>query len=198
MGLDSLAVPVMNTTQVPNYTTQLCNTGLPFRINVVVFAEFWTQDDEVRITTFQLPPFMIVPTDHDGIHDWLTFLSVLRQSIEYKIWNIEGLPSGVSFHGLIRLLFLFIPMDNLAAFHAHLPPVVGGCKAKLPKKLNDKHCCLTILNEDEQCLRCCIIAHVLKVYEQEQAGRWGSFLANPKTPGGNQRRYATCLQGMRR
>ena len=26
-------------------------------------------------------------------------------------------------------------MDNLAAFHAHLLPVVGGCKAKLPKKL---------------------------------------------------------------
>ena len=64
LGLDSLAVPVMNTTPVPAYTTQLCNTGLPFRINVIVVAEFWSADDEILTTTFQLPPFMIVPTDH--------------------------------------------------------------------------------------------------------------------------------------
>ena len=165
MGLDSLAVPVMNSTPVPGYTTQLCGTGLPFRINVIVHTEFWTQDDELLYPTFQLPPFMVMPTDHDGIHDWPMFLSMLRQSIEYKVTNMEGLPSGVSFHGITRLLFLFVPMDNLAAFHAHLPPVVGGCKAKLPKKLLDKNWCLTILNDDEQCLRCCIIAHVLQIYQ---------------------------------
>ena len=165
LGLDSLAIPVMNTTLVPGYTTQLCNTGLPFRINVIVWSEFFTVDEELLAKSFQLPPFIVVPTDHDGINSWPTFLSTFRQSVEYKISNIEGMPSGVRFHGLAALMFLFVPMDNLAAFHAHLPDVVGGCKAKLPKKLNDKHCCLTILNEDEQCLRCCIMAHVLKIYQ---------------------------------
>ena len=205
-GLDSLAVPVMNSTPVPNYTTQLCNTGLPFRINVIAYTEFRDRDGDPISPTFQLPPFIVVPTDHDGIHDWLTFLSTLRHSIDYKIMSMEGLPSDVYFHAITRLIFLFLPMENLAAFHAHLPPVVGGCKAKLPKKLNDKHCCLTILNEDEQCLRCCIMAHVLKIYQYEpkeeteeakkvrqehnkNCERWNNYLVNPRLGGPKPRNW---------
>ena len=210
LGLDSLAIPVMNSTPVPAYTTQLCNTGLPFRINVIVWPEFW-KDGDIINPTFQLPPFVIVPTDHDGLNNWSTFLATLRQSIEYKITNIEGLPSGVQFHGLVGLWFLFVPMNNLAAFDAHLPPVAGGCKAKLPLKLTKKHCCLTILNEDEQCLRCCIMAHVLKIYwygspdeddegsdndltdgakrarkeHNKNANLWCNYLENPRKRGTN-------------
>ena len=36
LGLDSLAIPVMNSTPLPAYMLQMCNTGLPFRVNVIV------------------------------------------------------------------------------------------------------------------------------------------------------------------
>ena len=133
LGFDSLAIPVMNSTPVPGYTTQLCNTGLPFRINVIVWPEFFTVDDEVIIPTFQLPPFIVVPTDNDGINSWPTFLSMLRQSIEYKISNIEGLPSDVSFHGLVGLMFLFVPMDNLARSMCICPPLLTAARRSSPR-----------------------------------------------------------------
>ena len=209
LGLDRLAIPVMNTTPAPAYTGQLCNTGLPFRVNVVVVTEFFRDgagpleddDDGIINPAFTLPPFVVVPTDHDGISNWVTFLATLRQSIDYKIQNIEGLPSGVTFNSLLALTFTFVPMNNLAAFHAHLPPVVGGCKAKLPKRLDSKHCCLSILNDDDQCLRCCILCHVLQIYMYAPAGaeskeamaervthnknaeRWNNYLANPRNGG---------------
>ena len=122
LGLDSLAIPVMNTTPVPGYTTQLCHTGLPFRINVIVVAEFWSVEDEILTTTFQLPPFMIMPTDYDGIHSWPTFLTTLRQSIEYKIVCIEGLPSGVSFNGIIALIFCIVDMNKFTTGVSHKLP----------------------------------------------------------------------------
>ena len=99
LGLDSLAVPVMNATPVPAYTLQLCNPGLPFRVNVIVEPEFFAGEDadgveDVRYPVFQTPPFVVVPTDHDGIHNWTTFLNTLRANVEYKINTSKGCRRG--------------------------------------------------------------------------------------------------------
>ena len=188
MGLDSLAPPFLNATPVPAFMAQLCATGLPFNVHVKAGAIFHKEDeDEPDIMYFSLPPFMVEPNRVDSISDWNTLRAILLRSMEYKIENMEGLPSSVIFIGLDLLRFTFVPLDNLAAFQARLPQLVGGTKARLPEVLLNKKCCLTIENGDEQCLRCCVMSYVLKIYLDEHAKRWGKYLDNfskgPKVKG---------------
>ena len=199
-GLECLAGSVMNGTPVPDYFDQLASIGLPFRVNILCVAKFTDENfANLIFPTFQLPPFTIEPTNYEGITNWGDFLQLLRQSLMVKIQNMQGLPSSAVFSGIVALYFGFVPLNNLAAFQQQLPNLIGeGRKGDLPDRLLHKYCCKSILNDDKQCLRCCVMAHVLELYHYKpdhqettkekkvrdehnhNCGYWNHYLQNPR------------------
>jgi hypothetical protein len=88
-----------------------------------------------------------------------------------------------------------VRLERLASIEVHLaggleldaayrgkPLVRGGKWAELPKHLSAKKALLNIRNDDDQCFRLCVLAHVMG--EAEHEDRWpGRYVENPRARG---------------
>jgi len=188
-------------TAVQAFHQQLLQIGLPFRINVRGLAEVNSnRDGEAELDNtfgFLLPPVSVNPLQMHGMNTWADFLHLLRQQMTTYGEELHDMPSGVTLIGIKKLQLTYVPQDNLAAFQPHLQAMGGGASTPLPPDLVAKKCVLNILNEDDQCLRCCLISWKLEIYkEPDNAKRWGKYLTNlPKggrKPKGWKPEYLDC------
>ena len=166
---------------------QLLQIGLPFRVYIrgVVQATSDSHGTTSEIG-FKLPPVSINPLQVHGMNTWDDFLHIVREQFELYAEEMHDMPSGVVFDGIEKLEVTYVPQDNLAAFRQHLEPLGGGAKHELPEDLVAKKCVLNIQNDDDQCLRCCLISWKLNIYKDpDNAKRWGKYLSN--MPGGGRK-----------
>lgn len=174
LGFDPISSATMARTPVPAYTTRLLAIGLPFRIDIRVGADFYhDSDDNIVTTPFRLPPYSLEGRSSNTLSSWDRFRARFQSAMEYQVENMEGLASGLSFVAINWMSFTFIGSNNMEAFRARLR---GGCGIKLPASLHTKGV-LSIMNRDDQCLRCCIMCLVMGI-AGDHSYRWSNYITN--------------------
>ena len=188
---DLQGVNALTGTTVQTFHNQMLGFGLPFRISIrtsVAVAYGNDVDEDTgyvhpahtwRLHTL-LPPITVNPLLAHGLNTWADFLHLLLQQMTLYGEELSGLPSGVVMVGIAGFQLTYVPQDNLAAFQPFLNAMGGGAAHDLPPDLVAKKCVLNILNQDDQCLRCCLICWDLEIYikDQKHANSWGKYLVN--------------------
>ena len=190
-------VDAMTGTAIQTFHQQLLGVGLPFRVNVNGAALVTSNRDDLGDKWgFRIPPVSVNPLQHHGMNTWADFVQLVRTQLTLLAEELRGMASGVSWLGILTMEVTYVPQDNLAAFQPHLQAVGGGAKHALPPDLVTKHCALNILNDDNQCFRCCLISWKLEIYNEAHADRWGNYLTNlprnGKKPKGWKPQYREC------
>ena len=188
---DLQGVNALTGTAVQTFHQGLLGFGLPFRISIrtsVAVAYTYDVDEDTGYVSpaltwrlhVLLPPMTVNPLLAHGLNTWGDFLHLLLQQMTVYSQELEDLPSGVTMVGIAGFQITYVPQDNLAAFQPFLQGMGGGALCDLPPDLVVKKCVLNIKNEDNQCLRCCLICWDLEIYlnDPHNANRWGKYLKN--------------------
>jgi len=147
---------VLGETPVVRIVRDLLIPQLPFRVKVyaVVKGRTTEEDEGFVLSRFTLPPIEISPLQLDGATTWEEFEESLKELFQWKVEHMEGEPSGWSFAKIDTLEFTFLASANMAALQQYLPVLVaGGKNAPLPQALKNKHCCIDVPSDFDQCLR---------------------------------------------
>ena len=165
-------------TAVHLYHNRMLGYGLPFRVDVRGTSIVATASDgEQRSGGFALPPCTINPVLMNGLNSWPAFLHLMTEQLTYFAQELRrSETSDVVWVGLKSLRLTYVPLNNLGAFLPHLQGQGGGAKHELPAELLHKTCVVNIQNDDNQCLRCCLISW--KIDPGHNAGRWSKCLTN--------------------
>ena len=175
---DFTGVAMLTGTAVHLYHNRMLGYGLPFRVDVRGTSIVATASDgEQRSGGFALPPCTINPVLMNGLNSWPAFLHLMTEQLTYLAQELQRSDtSDVVWVGLKSLRLTYVPLNNLGAFLPHLQGQGGGAKHELPAELLHKTCVVNIQNDDNQCLRCCLISW--KIDPGHHAGRWSKCLTN--------------------
>jgi len=187
--LGTEGVDALTGTPVQTFHQALRQIGLPYRVMMRVTGVTTKEQgppleldpEAFRDFPFSIPSFFVNPAQVHSVASWPAFLQQLRSRVQLIA---EELPqqdaSPWHWVGIRKIEITYVPLDNLAAFQPHLEELEGGhALLVLPEALLNKHCVVNILNEDEQCLRCCLMLWELREKGKvKDPNKWSRFLSN--------------------
>ena len=183
--MDMDGIEALNGTAVQTFHQLLLGVGLPFRVSDKIETHKHGIEQDRKITWFKLPPIMVNPILVNGLNTWNDFWELLLRQFTFYIEGLRDQESGITYVGMNSIELTYLPLDNLRAFQRHLQMREGGAKGVLPKELLSKNCVVNIENNDNQCLRCCLVGWNLKIFEEDHCKRWSNYVKN--IPGGGKK-----------
>ena len=162
-GLQSLKMAYHSISFIKQTLREYKNVKVSFHFNLLFLRKIIVDGKEVEeIVELTFSPKSIrILNDEQIKHEIDDLLPQAKDFIETAQSNSSNLN--------------FIKLDILYVNISKYVPYTGGSFIELPDKLKNKKCCINIQNDDEECLKWCILYHCNKEQIKKDPQRVGKY-----------------------